>query len=155
DWKGHFTRRVSVPSESPPLEGITAAGWKLTYGEKPSAIFEAGETSNKVLNLTPSIGVLIGAEGKVLDVVPESPAAKAGVAPGMKLTAVNGRKYSDAVLRAAVAATKTGGKLELLTETGEFYKTHAVDYKGGPRYPLLERGTGADILADIIKPQAP
>jgi predicted metalloprotease with PDZ domain len=154
DWKGHFTRRVSVPSESPPLEGITSGGWKLTYQEKPSAMYEANDSNNKGLNLAPSIGLLVGAEGKVLDAVPEGPATKAGIAPGMKLVAVNGRKYSDAGLKAAVAATKTAGKLELLTETGEFYKTHAVEYKGGARYPVLERGDGPDILAEILKPHA-
>jgi predicted metalloprotease with PDZ domain len=154
DWKGHFTRRVSLPSETPPLEGITSAGWKLSYGEKPSAMWEAGEKVNKSLNLMPSIGVMIGGEGKVADVVPDSPAAKAGIAPGMKLVAVNGRKYSDAAMKSAIEGTKSGGKLELMTETGEFYKTHAVEYKGGPRYPLLERAAGADVLADIIKPQA-
>ncbi len=154
DWKGHFTRRVSMPNETPPLEGITGAGWKLAYQEKPTGMYEAGENNNKALNLTPSVGVLIGAEGKVLDVVPDGPAAKAGIAPGMKLVAVNGRKYSDAGMKAAVAATKTAGKLELLTETGEFYKTHGVEYKGGARYPVLERADGPDVLADIIKPGA-
>jgi hypothetical protein len=29
-----------------------------------------------------------------------------------------------------------------------------VDYTGGARYPTLERGTGADVLAEIIKPLA-
>src|SRR5205823_1485103 len=114
------------------LEGVTGSGWKLSYQEKPSAMFEAGETNNKALNFTPSVGILLG-DGKVLDVVPEGPATKAGIAPGMKIVAVNGRKYSDAAIKAAIAATKTTGKLELLTETGEFYKTHTVEYKGGAR----------------------
>src|SRR5262249_24607912 len=139
----------------PPLDGITAAGWKLVYGEKPTTMFEAGETNNKALNLMPSIGLLVGTDGKVLDVVPDGPAAKAGIGPGMKLVAVNGRKDADSVNTAEVAETKTGCKRELLTETGEFYKTHAVDYKGGARYPALERADGADVLADIIKPLAP
>jgi predicted metalloprotease with PDZ domain len=153
DWKAHLTRRVSVPNETPPLEGITGAGWKLTHGEKPTGMFEAVESSGKALNLAPSVGLLIG-EGKVLDVVPDSAAAKAGVAPGVKIVAVNGRDYTDAGLKAAVAATKTGGKLELLTKTGDFYKTHAVEYKGGARYPKLE-SAGTDLLADILKPLAP
>jgi predicted metalloprotease with PDZ domain len=114
-------------------------------------MFEAAETAGKGLNLTSSIGLLLNAEGKVLDVVPDGPVAKAGVAPGMKLVAVNGRKYSDTGLKAAVATTKTTGKLELLTETGEFYKTHTVEYKGGARYPILERGEGTDVLAEIMK----
>lgn len=153
DWKGHFARRVSLPNETPPLEGINGGGWKLVYQDKPSAMFEAAENGAKGLNLGPSIGLFISSEGKVLDVVPDGAVAKAGVAPGMKLVAVNGRKYSDTALKAAVAGTKTGGKLELLTETGEFYKTHTIDYKGGARYPVLDRGDGHDVLSQILQPR--
>ena len=155
DWKGHFTRRVSVPNEAPPLDGITAAGWKLTYKDTASGLFDTGESVNRNLNLAPSVGLLVG-DGKVLDVVPDSAAAKAGLAPGMKLVAVNGRKFSPEELKAAVAETKTGGKLELLTENGEFYKTYAVAYKGGAKYPALTRESGTpDLLADILKPLTP
>ena len=153
DWKGHFARRVSMPNETPPLEGIINGGWKLAYQEKPSPMFEAAESNSKGLNLSSSIGLLVNSDGKVMDVVHDGPAAKAGVAPGMKVVAVNGRKYSDTALKAAVASTKTSGKLELLTETGEFYKTHTIEYKGGVRYPVLERGEGVDVLAEILKPQ--
>lgn len=154
DWKAHLTRRVTVPNETAPLEGLTAGGWKLTYADKPSAFFEAHEEASKAMNLFPSIGISV-ADGKVADVVPDGVAAKAGVAPGMKIVAVNGRKYSADGLKEAVAATKTGGKLELMTETGEFYKTHAVDYKGGAKYPTLERGSEADVIGEIIKPLTP
>lgn len=154
DWKGHLTRRVSVPTEAPPLDGVTAGGWKLGYTDKPSALFEAHEASAKATNLLPSIGLTVKDE-KVGDVVPDGPAAKAGMAPGMKIVSVNGRKFSADGLKEAVAATKSGGKLELMTETGEFYKTHAIEYTGGARYPILERGTGADVIADILKPRTP
>jgi predicted metalloprotease with PDZ domain len=152
DWKAHFARRVSLPNETPPLEGITSSGWKLTYKETASGLFETAENVNKSTNLMPSIGVLIG-EGKVLDVVPDSAAAKAGLAPGMKIAAVNGRKFSADELKLAVADTKSGGKLELLTETGDFYKTFKVDYKGGARYPALEQiADTPDLLGEIFKP---
>jgi predicted metalloprotease with PDZ domain len=154
DWKAHLTRRVSIPNETPPLDGITDAGWKLTYSDKPTAASEAVESFAKALNLAPSVGLVL-AGGKVLDVIPDSPATKAGLAPGVVIVAVNGRDYTDAGMKAAVAATKTGGKLELLTKTGDFYKTFTVLYKGGLRYPRLERGAGPDILADILKPLAP
>ena len=155
DWKAHFTRRVTVPNETPPLDGITGAGWKLSYKDTASTMFETWETANKSQNLTPSIGLLIG-DGKVGDVIPDSAAAKAGLAPGMKIVAVNGRKFSTDELKAAVAETKNGGKLELLTENGEFYKTYTVSYKGGTKYPALERVAGEpDVFAEILKPLAP
>jgi predicted metalloprotease with PDZ domain len=151
DWKSHFSRRVSVPNENPPLEGITSAGWRLTYKESASGMFETTEAVSKSTNLMPSIGLLIS-DGKVMDVVPDSAAAKAGLAPGMKLVAVNGRKFTADELKLAVAETKSGGKLELLTETGDFYKTFKVEYKGGARYPALEQiADTPELLGEIFK----
>jgi hypothetical protein len=51
---------------------------------------------------------------------------------------------------AAVAATKTGGKLELLVKTPDAYKTVTIAYTGGARYPKLERIPGAPARLDDI-----
>jgi hypothetical protein len=72
----------------------------------------------------------------------------------MKLLAVNGRRFTPDGLKKAVAVTNTGGKLELLAESGDFFKTHALDYKLGARYPRLEKAEGKpDLLAEIVKPK--
>ena len=88
------------------------------------------------------------------DVIAGLSAAQAGLGPGMKLIAVNGRKYSADLLREAINVSKGSAEpLELLVENGEFYKTYRLDYHGGPRYPHLERdATKPDMLADILKP---
>ncbi|VTR91050.1 peptidase m61 : Peptidase M61 domain-containing protein OS=Gloeobacter kilaueensis JS1 GN=GKIL_2590 PE=4 SV=1: Peptidase_M61: PDZ [Gemmata massiliana] len=152
DWKAYFARRVEVPAETPPLEGITEGGWKLSYTEKPTDLFTTMEGLAKGVNLTDSVGFAVSGEGLVGDIVPNSAAAKAGLAPGMKLIAVNGRRFATDNLKTAVAATKTGGKLELLAESGDFFKTHALDYKDGARYPRLEKAEGkTDVLAEVIK----
>jgi predicted metalloprotease with PDZ domain len=155
DWKAHLTRRVTVPNEAPPLEGITGAGWKLAHKETNGGLFETGEAVYKNTNLAPSIGLLF-ADGKVADVVPGSPAAKAGLAPGMKLIAVNGQTFSADDMKQAVADSKTSGTIELITENGKFVKTYTVDYKGGAKYPALERAGGeSNLLDEIIKPLSP
>ncbi|HVL13368.1 MAG TPA: hypothetical protein VM529_12445 [Gemmata sp.] len=154
DWKTHFQRRVEAVAESPPLEGIMGAGWRLAFAEKPSDLFAAREGTSRGADLLDSIGLAFAAEGAVADVVPDRPSAKAGLAPGMKLIAVNGRRFSADGLKAAVANTKTGGKLELLVESGDFFRTHAIEYAGGARYPRLERIDGQpDLLAEIVKPR--
>jgi predicted metalloprotease with PDZ domain len=152
DWKAHFVRRVELPAESPPFEGISEAGWKLGYAEKPSDLFAALEGLSKGVNLTDSIGLQLGADGTVGDVVPDLPAAKAGLAPGMKVIAVNGRRYTSDGLKTAVANTKSGGKLELLAESGDFFRTHPINYAGGAKYPRLERvNPQPDLLMEILK----
>ena len=74
--------------------------------------------------------------------------------PGMKLVAVNGRKWSADVLRDALRAAKNSKEpIELLTENGEFYRTYRLDYHGGERYPHLVRDeTKPDLLSEILKP---
>ena len=83
------------------------------------------------------------------------PAQKAGIAPAVKLIAVNNRQFNPTVLREAVQKTATDAKpLELLIKTGEYYEVHRVDYHGGERYPHLVRDTGTpDLLSEIVKPQ--
>ncbi len=155
DWKAYFARRVEVAAETPPLEGITEGGWKLTYTEKPTDLFATMEGLSRGANLTDSVGFAVSADGLIGDIVPDSAAAKAGLAPGMKLIAVNGRRFATDYLKTAVAATKSGGKLELLAESGDFFKTHALDYTGGARHPRLEKAEGkADVLAEVVKPKA-
>ena len=44
----------------------------------------------------------------------------------------------------------------MLIENGDYYKTCALDYHGGEKYPVLERDTSKpDLLADILKPLTP
>jgi len=94
--------------------------------------------------------------GGVLDVIPASPADRAGVAPGMKLLGVNGRRWAPDLLRAAIKETKTNSApLELLVENGDTFKTCRLDYHDGERYPYLERDSAKpDVLTTIIKGRA-
>ena len=81
------------------------------------------------------------------------PAAKAGIGPGMKLVAVNGRRFSPEILRDAVKATKNGNApLDLLVENTDYYKTYKIDYHGGEKYPHLVRDESKpDLLSEILK----
>ena len=79
-------------------------------------------------------------DGLITDVIVGGPTRKAGVSPSVKLIAVNNRRVHPDVLREAVAKTASDAKpLELLIKTGEYYEVHRVDYRGGERYPHLER----------------
>lgn len=154
DWKGFFTTRLTALIPRAPLQGIEKSGWKLSYGDTPTSMETALKETIHTTNYRYSLGITIGDDGSIGDVLPGSPAAKAGIGPGMKLAAVDGRKYSNDVLRDAVRRAKTNtAALELLVINGEFYKTHRVDYHGGERYPYLERDASKpDLLTSIISP---
>ncbi len=155
DWKGLLTRRVSLPAEGPPLDGLHRSGWRLVFTDKASDYQQNAETVGKGLDLTASLGLSVSSEGGISDIVRGGPADGATIGPGMKVVAVNGRKFSTQVLRDAVAATKKGQKLEFLVENGEYIRPHPLDYAGGERYPHLEREHAQkDLLDEIIKPQA-
>ncbi|MGZ3306479.1 MAG: peptidase M61, partial [Asticcacaulis sp.] len=66
--------------------------------------------------------------------------------------AVNGKAYDPDLLKEAVTAAKTSkAPIDLLIKVDDNYKTVAIDYHGGLRYPVLERIEGTpDRLGDII-----
>ena len=79
----------------------------------------------------------------MIDVVPGTAADKAGLAPGMKVIGVNGKKFSPNRLRDAIADSVTRRKVELLVEDGEDFRTVVVPYADGLRYLDLERVSGS------------
>lgn len=154
DWRGLLEKRLSSLAPDAPLQGLEAAGWRLAYGREPSALQRAEEHRRKRVDLRASIGVFIDPkDGNLIDVVPDSPAFRAGLGPAMHVVAVNGRKFSEEGLRAAVARSATE-RIELLVENAETFRTYQLEYTGGARYPYLERIAGRpDVLSAILAPR--
>ena len=91
----------------------------------------------------------------VMDVERNSPAFNAGIANGSQIIAVNGSTYSAEALRRAITEAKdTSEPIELIVKTEDEYRTVAIDYHDGLRYPRLERIPGApDRLSAILRPR--
>jgi predicted metalloprotease with PDZ domain len=156
DWRTFFRKRLDSTAPHAPLGGIENSGWKLVYSDAESEVIKASESEHKVLDLRFSIGLLLREDGTVIDSIFFMPAAQAGIMPGMKVVAVNGRKFSTNVLHNAIAAAKgTSAPLDLLVENADYFKTCRLNYHEGERYPHLERETGKpDLLTDILKAHA-
>jgi predicted metalloprotease with PDZ domain len=155
DWATLLKERVQRTSTHAPLGGIEKGGWKLVYNDKPNSFLSAYEKKGKFAELTDSIGVGIGKDGELDDVIPGSPAFAAGLGPSMKVIAVNGRKYSVEVLREAIkSAHDSHQPIELIVEASQFYKTYSIPYYDGEKIPHLERvESQPDILGNILKPK--
>jgi predicted metalloprotease with PDZ domain len=155
DWATLLKERVSLTSIHAPLRGIEKGGWKLVYNDKPNSFISAYEKKGKFADLTDSIGVSIEKDGELNDVIHGSPAFAAGLGPGMKVIAVNGRKYSTDILREAIkSAHDTRQLIAVIAEASQFYKTYSIAYFDGEKIPHLERVEGQpDILANILKPK--
>jgi predicted metalloprotease with PDZ domain len=156
DWRKFLNDRLWSTSPHAPLDGLHASGWDLTYNETPSDLWKAGESTLKMVDLSYSIGIIINNEnGGILDVVFGSPAAKAGIMPGMKLVAVNDRAWKPEYLHDALKAGKNSKEpLRLLVQNADYFKSHELDYHGGDRYPHLTRNSNPDTLSEIIKQHA-
>jgi predicted metalloprotease with PDZ domain len=154
DWAKVLRERVTATSTHAPLGGIESGGWKLVYNDKPNLFTQAEEKLAKFADFSYSLGFTVSEDGKLDDVIVGSPAYQSGLGPGMKLIAVNGRKWSPPGLHAALKGVPGSDRsIELLVENAQFFKTYSVVYTDGEKNPHLERvSVQPDILGDILKP---
>ena len=154
DWAKLLRERVAATSTHAPLGGIERGGWKLVYNEKPNLFGAAIEKLAKFADFSYSLGFVVQKDGKFEDVIVGSPAYQSGIGAGMKLVAVNGRKWTPEILQDAVKAAQGSAKsIDLLVENAQFFKTYSIRYHDGERKPHLQRVSDQpDILGDILKP---
>lgn len=143
DWKRFIDAKINSPGQPAPLQGIEKGGYKLIWKDEPNPYDKARFAEAKVNNLAYSLGVVIDKDAKVVATQWDGAAFNAGVVTGSKIVAVNGLTYDGDALKKAVTAAKAGAPLELLFQRGDRFQTVKIDYKGGLRYPWLEK-TGAD-----------
>ena len=153
DWRGFWTERLTNHGPGAPLGGIEGSGWKLVYDDTPSDMLSGLAGMYHFVPSALAFGLVLNDDGTITDTTEGMPAAKAGIGPGMKLVAVNGRRFSPEVLRDAVKATKSSNtSLELLIENTDYFKTYKIDYHGGEKYPHLVRDDSKpDLLTEILK----
>ncbi len=160
DWAKFLSSILDVRQHDAPLDGITRGGYKLVYTQEPSQYEQASEKARKQLYAMFSIGLQIGTDdknqgnGRIEDVLWDGPAYKAGLAPGMRLLAVNGRAFTPERLRAAIRAAKDSNiPISMLAKDQDYYRFFYVNYHGGLMYPHLERvKSQTDYLDKIIAP---
>src|SRR5947199_1267266 len=153
DWRGFWTDRLTSHGPRAPLGGIEGSGWKLVYDEHRSEMMRAWEEDHRTIDASFSVGLIIKEEGEIEDTIEGIPAAQAGIGPGMKILAVNGRRFNGQVFRDALQAGKNSSQpLQLLVENTDYFKTYALNYHGGEQYPHLVRDESKpDMLSDIIR----
>jgi predicted metalloprotease with PDZ domain len=152
DWATFLHDRVDRADTQAPLDGLARGGWKLVYTDKPNAVASAAEAQRKSSDFSYSLGLSLGKDNKLGSVLWNGPAFKAGLAAGMSLVAVNGMAASaDALKDAITDAKKSGAPIVLLVNNLDHIDTVRIDYRGGLRYPHLERIAGTpDRLGAIL-----
>jgi predicted metalloprotease with PDZ domain len=156
DWAGFLRARLDGISANTPTEAVENSGWKLVYNETPNEIEANRGMMKGQADFSYSIGMIVGEDGIVVDVMHGGPAYNAGIGPGMKVAAVFGKQFTLEALKEAVAdAQSTTSPIQILIANGAQFQTFSVDYHGGLRYPHLERdGSRTDYLSEILHPLA-
>jgi predicted metalloprotease with PDZ domain len=153
DWRRLIRRHLDSLGPGALLTGLESSGWKLSYSPQRNSYLETEQRRSKVTDRQWSIGLVIDDKDTIVDTVEDRAAARAGAGPGMKVIAVNGHQYSADVLDAAIAAAHDSRKpIELMIESGDYYRTLAVQYFEGARYPHLTRIDGhPDTLSEVLR----
>jgi predicted metalloprotease with PDZ domain len=152
DWASFLRSRLD--GHGPLIGGLEKHGWKLVYTDQPSDAAKAIEARRHTVDLTYSLGLSVGKDGSINDVLWDGPAFKAGIGPSMKIVAVDGNEYSaDAMKDAIGASAKDKSKpVELLIKEFDSYRTVRIDYHDGMKYPHLVRDTSKpDTLSQLFK----
>ncbi|GAC1413929.1 MAG: M61 family metallopeptidase [Candidatus Velthaea sp.] len=154
DWAAFFSARIDIPTAHPPLQGITRGGYALKFVAKPATPNPSARNGATPTDFTFSLGSSIGPTGVVRDVVAGTPAARAGLVPNMTVIAVDGRRYTPAGVTAAMErAAKTHTPIVFIVEDRQSFATLSLAYDGGQKLPELQRASGRDLIAEILKPR--
>jgi predicted metalloprotease with PDZ domain len=151
DWATFLRTRVEDIAPKAPLDGLARAGWKLVYTDTPSEASKNADERIKGADFSYSLGFAVKADGGILNVVWDGPGFQAGLAANSSIVAVNNRAYKPEVLKAAIKDAKgSTAPISLLVKKGNVFRTIALDYHDGPRYPHLERIPGTKDRLDTI-----
>jgi predicted metalloprotease with PDZ domain len=151
DWAKFLRARLDAVGGEAPLDGIARGGYRLVYNDTPSDLFKASEARRRTTDLTYSLGLVIGREARITDVMWEGPAFKAGLTVGTQIVAVNGYAFDADRLKTIVKNSKAArDAIEFIVKNGDRYRNVRVDYHDGLRYPHLERVPATEARLDAI-----
>jgi predicted metalloprotease with PDZ domain len=157
DWANFLHSRLDSTSPNTPVESIENSGWKLVFSDQPNEMQDNHDEVWRKVDLSLSIGLLLADDGGVEDVIYDGPSYNAGMGPGMKITAVNGKQFSADALKEAIEGAKVAtAPIQLIVANGPAVETYAVNYHGGLRYPHLVRDENRpDFLSEILHSRTP
>lgn len=161
DWANFLRTRLDTHKSDTQLNGLTRAGWRLAWSEKPTEYYKnvMGGHRRKADDFLYSLGFDVAKEGKLKNLRWGSPAFEAGLDDAAQLLAVNNRAYTPERLAEAITAAKgdkaaSKAPIQLLVKEGDTFRTVSITYSGGLRYPTLERIEGTeDKLQLVLQPK--
>jgi predicted metalloprotease with PDZ domain len=158
DWAAFLATRLDSVAPSAPSDWLRRSGYRLVFTDSPSEAYAAHHRRTNRLDLSYSLGLVLrgGSAGDITEVVWDSPAFEAGLVAGATILAVNDVVYEPATLLEAIRQNGGGGTaIRLRVRNRDRERTVSIDYRGGLRFPRLERVSGVpDRLGMLLRPRA-
>ncbi len=150
DWHSFFRARLEDYGEGKLVHSIDSTGYRLVFTDKPTG----DQPQAKDLDLAYSLGMRVSQTGRIYAVHWGGPAFKANLTVGETIVSVNDHPYTPEGLTKAIHEAVSGGPLSLLVRRGTWQTSTAIKWRGGMRYPQLERINGKPALLDkIVEPK--
>jgi predicted metalloprotease with PDZ domain len=156
DWASFLRERLDGHGPGAPLDGLARGGYRLVYTDVESPYLKGAETERKMADFSFSIGLTLSTRdnGTVSQVIWDGPAFKAGLTQDSKILAVNGDAFTVDALKSAIKTAMGGTPIELIVQDKDEVRTLRIDYRGGLRYPHLEKTAAHASLDDILAPRS-
>lgn len=150
-WDSLLTTRLRETPDDYDLSWLQRCGYELVFTtDKPEALTRL-EEYYWYRDFGASIGIIVGHNNMIWQIVPDSPADRAGLYPGAMIATIDGETYSHARLDTAIQHSPDVGHVIMqIMENGVPVDMRVV-YDGGLRYYTLRRLDGTpDRLAAIL-----
>ena len=156
DWASFLRERLNGHGPGAPLDGLTRGGYKLVYTDVESPYLKSAEADRKMADFDFSIGLTLSTRdnGDITQVIWDSPAFKAGLTADTKILAVDGDVFSLDALKRAIKDAMSGAPIDLVVQDKDEVRTVRIEYRGGLRYPHLEKTGARSSLDDILSPRS-
>jgi predicted metalloprotease with PDZ domain len=158
DWREFLRARLETTTPDTPTDWLSRSGYRLVYTDVPTEHFAAFQKRGRHVDLSHSLGLFLAdsPDGIIREVIWDSPAFQAELTAGSVISSVNGQPYSSDLLKAAIQKNRSGeSPIELAVNARNRTRTVVLDYRGGLRYPRLQRISSVpDRLRSLLMPRS-
>jgi predicted metalloprotease with PDZ domain len=154
DWAAVLTADLERREPGAPLEGLERGGYRLVYRDHRNPFCKSFDAVVGQYDIRFSVGLTLGVDGTVQEVMWGSAAFDAGLTAGSLLETVNGKPYDEAAFKHAMADAAGGEPIRLTVKTRGRARKVSIAYHDGHRFPHLEPIPGArPRLDEILAPR--
>ena len=152
DWAGMINHELRSRGNGTPVKWLERGGYELVYRPYRTDFCKSFDANANQLDLRFSIGLTMGDDGTIHEVMWDSAAFNAGLVSGALIQAVNGQAYSHEAIGKAIADAAQGSPIVLTVRTRPQSEPRQVEveYKEGHRFPHLQAIEGTRPRIDEI-----